>query len=200
MKLFYLPGACSLAPHIVLHEAGLDHSIVKVDKKTRETADGRNYLQINPNGYVPALELDDGQVLTEAAVVLQYLADRVPEKQLAPAPGSFERYRLQEWLNFIATELHKGHGPLWYPDIPDDEKNRARAKLGQRYDYVSRRLEGREFLLDRFTVADAYLYTILNWGQWTGVDIGKWPVLKQYHERIGARASVQKAHAAERGK
>jgi glutathione S-transferase len=197
MKLYYSPGACSLAPHIVLREAGLDHALVKVNTKAKQTADGRNYLDINPKGYVPALELDDGQVLTEAAVLVQYLADRAPVPGLAPAPGSADRYRLQEWLNFIATELHKGHGVLWYPNIPDDEKNRAREKLAARYDHLSTHLAGREWLLGRYSVADAYLFTILNWAQWTGIDLSRWPVLQQYHARVAARPQVQQALKAE---
>lgn len=197
MKLYYSPGACSLAPHIVLCETGQEHTLVKVNTRARQTADGRDYLQINPKGYVPALELDDGQVLTEVAVLVQYVADRAPVLGLAAAPGSADRYRLQEWLNFIATELHKGHGVLWYPTTPDEEKNRAREKIATRYDYVSRQLEGKEWLLGRFGVADAYLFTILNWAQWTGIDLAKWPVLQQYHARVAARPQVQEALKAE---
>jgi glutathione S-transferase len=197
MKLYYSPGACSLAPHIVLRELGMAHERVKVDLRAGRTEDGSDYRQINPKGYVPALELDDGQRLTEAAVLLQYLADRAPDAGLAPPPSSMERYRLQEWLNFIATEIHKGFGPLWKADSTDDEKGRVRARLGVRLDWLAGELQGREFLADRFTIADAYLFTILNWGPWTGVDLSAWPALPAYVARIAARPQVAAAMRAE---
>lgn len=198
MKLYYSPGACSLAPHIVLREIGLPHSLVKVDTKTKQYEGGGDYLKVNGKGYVPTLELDDGQYLTEAGAIVQYLADRKPDAGLAPAAGTMERHRLQEWLNFIATEIHKGFGPLWKPDSTDDEKQRTRDRLGVRLDWLARQLEGREFVTGkRFTIADAYLFTILNWGQWTGVDLGKWPVLKSFVARIAARPKVQEAMKAE---
>lgn len=198
MKLYYSPGACSLAPHIVLREIGLPHSLVKVDTKTKQYEGGGDYLKVNGKGYVPTLELDDGQYLTEAGAIVQYLADRKPDAGLAPAAGTMERHRLLEWLNFIATEIHKGFGPLWKPDSTDDEKQRTRDRLGVRLDWLARQLEGREFVTGkRFTTADAYLFTILNWGQWTGVDLGKWPVLKSFVARIAARPKVQEAMKAE---
>lgn len=193
MKLYYSPGACSLAPHIVLRELELPHALVKVNTKTRQY-EGGDYLKVNSKGYVPALQLDNGEHLTEAAVILQYLADRKPESGLAPAPATMERYRFQEWLNFIATEIHKGFGPLWKPDSTEDEKQRTRSRLGLRLDWLATQFEGREYVTGSgFTVADAYLFTILNWGQWTGVDIDGWPVLKNYLLRIASRPKVQEA-------
>src|SRR5581483_10560428 len=173
------------------------HALVKVDLAAARTEHGADYRQVNPKGYVPALELDGGQRLTEAAVLLQYLADRKPESDLAPAPGTMERYRLQEWLNFISTEIHKGHGPLWSPANPDDEKERARKRLAGRYDWLNRQLEGRDYLMGKFTVADAYLFTVLNWGQWTGIDIARWPALERYLARVAARPKVREALQAE---
>jgi glutathione S-transferase len=146
---------------------------------------------------VPTLELDNGERLTEAAVLLQYLADQAPAAGLIPPPGSMDRYRLQEWLNFIATEIHKGFGPLWKPDSTEDEKARVRARLGARLDWLARQLEGRDYLTGRFSIADAYLFTILNWGQWTGVDLAAWPTLKDYVARIAARPRVAEALRAE---
>ena len=191
MKLYYSPGACSLAPHVVLNELGLSYTGVKVDLKAGKTADGADYRKTNPKGYVPALELDDGQVLTEAAVILQYLADRKPEAGLAPAAGTMDRWRLQEWLNFIATEIHKGFGPLWKPDSTEDEKERTRERLAKRLDWLAGELAQREYLTGRFTFADAYLFTVLNWGQWTGVDLARWPALKDFVTRIAARPNVK---------
>ena len=197
MKLYFSPGACSLAPHIVLRELGLRHDRIKVDVRAGRTEDGTDYRRINSKGYVPALELDSGEVLTEVAVLLQYLADQVPAAGLAPPPNSMERYRLQEWLNFIATEIHKGFGPLWKPDSADDEKARVRARLGARLDWLARRLEGRDYLTGRFSIADAYLFTVLNWGQWTGVDLAAWPALQAYAARVAARPAVAEALRAE---
>jgi glutathione S-transferase len=194
MKLYYSPGACSLAPHIVLRELGLPHTAIKVDTNAKTIEGGGHYLKINSKGYVPAIELEDGQVLTEAAVILQYLADRKPESDFAPAAGTTERYRFQEWLNFIATEIHKGFGPLWKPDSTEDEKERTRARLAARLEWLAAQMQGRNFVAgQQFTAADAYLFTILNWGQWTGVDLAKWPVLKDYAARIAARPQVREA-------
>lgn len=193
MKLYYSPGACSLAPHIVVRELSLPHVLVKVNTRTKQVEDGGDYLQINSKGYVPALETDDGQLLTEAGTILQYLVDRKPESGLAPAAGTMERYRLMEWLNFIATEIHKGFGPLWKPDSTEDEKDRTRDRLALRLEWLSKQLGGNEYLMGRFTVADAYLFTVLNWGQWTGVDLARWPALQAFVSRVAARSKVQEA-------
>lgn len=198
MKLYYSPGACSLSPHIVLREAGLAFELERVDLKTKTTATGTDYRTVNPKGYVPALRLDDGSILTEGPAVIQYLADRVPEKRLAPAAGTLERYRLMEWLNFITSELHKSFGALFNPQTPEDWKAFVRGLLHQRLDYVAAQLTGKSFLMgETFTVPDAYLFTVLNWGQWTGIDVGEWPVLKQYVARIAARPAVHAAMVAE---
>lgn len=197
MKLYFSPGACSLAPHIALSELDLPATTVQVNLKEGRTADGADYRQVNPKGYVPALQLDDGQVMTEVAVLLQYLADRVPAKGLIPAAGTMERYRLQEWINFIATEVHKGFGPLWLPNASDDEKNRVRGRLGQRFDWLSQQLAGKDYLAGSFSIADIYLFTVLSWTQWTGIDLAKWPVLQAYVARVAARPKVHATLKAE---
>lgn len=198
MKLYYSPGACSLSPHIVLRELGLPFSLVKVDLKTKRTADGADYLAVNGKGYVPALELDDGQVLTEGPAIVQYLADRKPEAGLAPPNGTLERYRLQEWLNFISTEVHKQFSPLFAPNTPDATKEAQRERLAGRFEWLSKQLASKDYLLGKaFSVADAYLFTVLNWCGFVGLDLGKWPVLAQYHARIAARPAVQEALKAE---
>ena len=199
MKLYDSPGACSLAPHIALHELGLPATTVKVDLRTHQLADGSDYYGINPKGYVPLLELDDGTRLTEVAVILQYLADRKPGT-LAPAFGSLDRYQQMVWLNFIATELHKGFSPLWYPDTPEATRTATVQKLGKRFDFVADALSKREYIASgAFTISDAYLFTILSWSGFLKVDIAPWPVLQQYLERVGARASVQSAKRVEAG-
>ena len=199
MKLYFSPGACSHAPHIVLQELGLDYTPVKVDLRTHKLADGSDYYAINPKGYVPLLELNDGTRLTEAAVILQYLADRKPGT-LVPQAGTFERYRQMEWLNFIATEVHKGFGPLWYPDIPDATRKSTVDKLGKRFDFLSETLADRPFVAgDKFTAADAYLYTILSWAKMLKVDLAPWPALGAYLERVGARPAVKEARRIEAG-
>lgn len=193
MKLYYAPAACSLAPHIALTEAGLPHELVRVDLRTHTLPDGSDYAAVNPKGYVPVLELDDGTRLTEAAVILQYIADRNPGT-LAPAFGSIERYRLMEWLNFIATELHKGFGPLWKPNTPAEYKTIVVEALGKRFDIVAPVLAAQPYLTgERFTIADAYLFTILNWAKILKVDLAKWPSLGQYLDRVAARPRVQVA-------
>jgi glutathione S-transferase len=198
MKLYFSPGACSLAPHIALVEAGLPHELVKVDLRTHELEDGRDYYAINPKGYVPDLETDDGTRLTEVAVVLQYIADRKPGT-LAPAPGTMERYRLIEWLNFIATELHKGFSPLWKPNTPDAYKAIVVENLGKRFDLLEPVLAKQTYLTgERFTVADAYLFTILSWSKPLKVDLARWPAITKYLQRVGARPAVQEAQRAER--
>jgi glutathione S-transferase len=199
MKLYYSPGACSFAAHVAALEAGIPVDTVKVDLRAHKLPDGSDYYAVNPKGYVPLLVLDDGTKLTEAAVILQYLADQRPGK-LAPAFGSIERYQLMEWLNFIATEIHKGFGSLWYPDLPPQVREQTVAKLGKRFDIIASALGERDYLFgDSFTVADAYLYTILSWARALKVDLGGWPSIVAYVERIGARASVPEARRAESG-
>lgn len=198
MKLYYAPGACSLAPHIAARESGLALETERVDLATRKTSSGADFKRINPKGYVPAFETRTGEILTEVAVILQYIADRAPQKDLAPAAGTFERYRLQEWLNFIATEVHKGFGPLWNPKSPAETREMAIAQLGRRFDFLSAELENRKFLMgSQFTVADAYLFTILGWARYHKIDMGKWPSLAAYSERVMSRPAVREAMKAE---
>ena len=199
MKLYFSPGSCSFSPHIALREAGLAVELVKVDLKNRKlVADGSDFTRINPKGYVPVLELDDGTRLTEGPAIVQYIADLKPDSGLAPKAGSFERYRLQEWLGFINSEIHKGFGPLFKPTTPEDYKAMVRENLQNRLAFVADHLTKNDFLLGaQFSVADGYLYTVLNWSQWTGIDLSRWPSLVAFQERIGARASVQAARAAE---
>ena len=199
MKLYYTPGACSQAPHIAIHELGLPYEAVKVDLATHKLEDGTDYRTINPKGYVPTLELDDGTRLTEANVILQYLAEQKPGR-LAPAFGSKERWKLIEWLAFIATEIHKGFGPLWNPDIPEATRASTVAKLGKRFDFIAPVLERQQYLLgNAFTIADAYLYTVASWSAYLKVDLSRWPAIGKYLERVGARPSVQAAKRVESG-
>ena len=201
MKLYYSPSACSLSPHIALREAGLDFELVRVDLGRHTLPDGRDFTQINPKGYVPALELDNGCVLTEGTAIVQYIADLKPESGLAPKAGTFARYQLQEWLGFINSEIHKGFGPLFNPNTPEEYKATARKNLGIRLAYVAAHLAKNDFLMGaQFTVADGYLFTVLNWGPWTGIDIAAWPSLVAFQQRIGSRPAVLAAQAAEAAK
>jgi glutathione S-transferase len=194
MKLYFSPGACSLSPHIVLRELGLPFEAIKVDLATKQAADGADFRTINPKGYVPALQLDNGQVLTEGPAIVQYLADQVPDKQLAPANGSWERYRLQEWLNFISTELHKQFSPLFNAANPDSVKDAQKTKLAQRFGEISPLLEKQDYLMgDRFGVADAYLFTVLGWSKYFHFDLNQWPGIAKFVERVGARPAVAEA-------
>ena len=198
MKLYYLSGACSLASNIALREAGLKFELVKVDRRTKKAADGLDFNEVNPKGYVPALTLDNGEVLTENVAVLQYIADRNPAAKLAPAAGTMERYRLMEWLSFINSEVHKAFSPLFREDAPEDTKQYARKNLATRFDYLERVLGSKSFLMgEQFTIADGYLFTVLSWGQHVNLDIGKWPQLKRFVERVGARPHVIEALKAE---
>jgi glutathione S-transferase len=198
MKLYYSPGACSLSPHIALLEAGLPFSAEKVDLKAKKTASGADYTPINSKGAVPALELNDGGVLTEGAAIVQYIADQKPESGLAPKAGTIERYRLIEWLNYIASEVHKGYSPLFNPKASADWKASAHAALASKFDWISAQLGAKPFLMgDTFTVADAYLFTVLSWSGHVGVDLSKWPVLTAYLARVGHRPKVQEALKAE---
>jgi glutathione S-transferase len=198
MKLYFSPDACSLSPHIVLRELGLPFDLVKVDTKAKKTADGGDFLAVNPKGYVPVLELDNGQRLTEGPAIVQYLADLKPDAKLAPANGTFERARLQETLNFITSEIHKGFSPLFNPAMPDEAKGLFKDKLGLRFDYLEKILAKQDFVLgSHFTVADAYLFTTVRWSQFVGIDLGKWPALTKFVERVAARAGAKAALEAE---
>ena len=198
MKLYFVPGACSMAPHIALREAGLSFDIDKMDPATRRTAQGEDYLKVNPKGSVPALRLDNGEVLTEAAVILQYIADQKPGSGLAPAAGSLARYRLAEWLNFTATEIHKQLGPFFNPKLPPEWKANQIDLLSRRFDILAARLKNHPYLMnDGFTVADAYLFTVLNWCNLFKLDLSKWPALTDYLGRIATRPAVQAALKAE---
>jgi glutathione S-transferase len=198
MKLYYFNGACSLSPHIVLLEAGLPFTLVKVDAKTKKTESGGDYLAINSKGAVPALQLDDGRVLTEGPAIVQYLADQKPESGLAPKAGSFERYQLMEILNFITSEIHKTFSPLFNPATLPEVRESTLATLGKKFDWLTGFLGNRKFLLgDGFTVADAYLFTVLNWTHFVKLDLSKWPVLAAYQARVAARPKVQEALKAE---
>ncbi len=193
MKLFYKPGACSLAPHIVANEAGIDLDLVKVDLASKRTEQDRDFLAVNPKGYVPALVLPDGELVTEAAVIVQYLADRKPESGLMPEAGGMARYRVQEWLNFIATELHKTFSPLFRPTTPEETKEANRAHLSKRLAYVDQRLADRPYLTgEAFTAADAYLWTILGWAQFVGLDLSPFAHVRRFIETVAARPAVQK--------
>ncbi len=198
MKLYFSAGACSLAPHIVLHETGLAFEAISAPTKTHKLADGTDYYSINPLGYVPLLVLDDGRQLHECAAIMQYLADQAPAKQLAPANGSFERYKLQEWLNFIATELHKGFSPLFTPGMPDEAKALARTRLEGRLKWVDGELAGRSHLMgELFTVADAYLFVVLGWSKYVGMDLSALTQISAFIARVAARPGVQGALRSE---
>jgi glutathione S-transferase len=198
MKLYYSPGACSLSPHIVLREAELPFELVRALTKTHKLDDGTDYYTINPKGYVPLLELDDGQRLTEGPAIVQYIADKAPAKKLAPPAGTMERYRLQEWLNFITSEVHKAYTPLFNADMPEPAKQIYRTKLEGRYQWVEGQLQGRQFLMgDAYTVADAYLFVCSRWARFVNVDIAGLPNLTAYLARIEARPAVQAALKAE---
>ncbi|RYF69702.1 MAG: glutathione transferase GstA [Comamonadaceae bacterium] len=198
MKLYYSPGACSLSPHIALHEAGLAFEPVLASTKSHKLQDGTDYYGINPLGYVPMLELDDGTRLREGPAIVQYIADQAPLKNLAPANGTLARYRLQEWLTFIGTELHKQYSPLFYPNTPEETKATQKDKLASRYQWIDKELAGKQFLMgDHFTVADGYLFTVTNWAKPTGVDLSAYPNLLAWHQRVGDRPAVQEAMKAE---
>ncbi len=198
MKLFYASGACSLSPHIVAHEAGIELRLQKVDLKTKTITSEGDFFAVNPKGYVPALELDDGQVLTEGPVIVQYLADLKSEKGLAPPAGTLARYRLQEWLGYINSELHKSYSPLFRPDTPAETRAERQAYLGKRYGLVEKHLAGRSYLLgDTFTVADAYLFTVTSWAGAVKLDLSPFPNLRAFQDRVAARPAVKAAMKAE---
>jgi glutathione S-transferase len=198
MKLYYSAGACSLSPHIALEEAGLVYEAISAPTKTHQLPDGSDYYKINPLGYVPLLVLDDGSQLCEGPAIVQYIADQVPEKNLAPANGSYARYKLQEWLNFIGTELHKGFSPLFNPATPADYKPMVIARLGERLKFTDGELAGKQYLMgETFTVADGYLFTVTNWAQYVGVDLSSYANLLAFRARVAARPAVIAAMKAE---
>jgi glutathione S-transferase len=198
MKLYYMKGACSLASYISLNEAGLKVEAIEVDHKTHKTRAGEDFNAINTKGYVPALLLDNGELLTENVAVLQYIADRNPAAKLAPAAGTLERYRLIEWLAYINSEVHKNFGPLFNPSVSEDVKEFARTNLKKRISWLENALGSKTFLMgEQFTVADAYLFVVLSWSSRVGIDLGQWPALKRHHERIAARPQVIAALKAE---
>jgi glutathione S-transferase len=198
MELYFSPGACSLASHITAREAGIPVELKRADTKTKKLADGSDFFAVNSKGAVPALRLDNGQVLTEGVVIMQYLADQKPGSHLAPAAGTLERYRLQEWLNYITSEVHKSYSPLWNPSADPKVKEYTQANLDKKLDWVNGQLAGKKYLTgDTFTVADAYLYTVINWSFFLGSNLDKWPALKEFHARVAARPAVQAALEAE---
>jgi glutathione S-transferase len=196
--LYYMPGSCSLCPHIVLHEAGVSFKLDKVNRDDRKTESGQDYNAINPKSYVPALIMNTGQLLTEVAVIVQYIADLAPNKKLAPLPGTIDRYHLQEWLNFISSEIHKTFSPLFNPKLPEDARAIFRQRLATRVGIAAKALEDRDFLMNKhYTVADAYLFTVLRWSPRLGFDLSPWPVLQDFMERIAARPAVKAAMTEE---
>ena len=198
MKLYYAPGACSLSPHIVSREAGIPVELRKVNTKDKTIEGGGDYWKVNGRGYVPALELDNGEILTEGPAIVQYLADQRPETGLAPRAGSLERYRLQEWLNFLTSEVHKSFSPLFKPSTPEEYKKIAKENLAGRFDWLDKQLAGKDYLLGRsFSVADAYLFVLLGWTKPTQIDLSRWPNLGAFHARVGARPKVKEALRAE---
>ncbi|BBU64016.1 glutathione S-transferase (plasmid) [Methylosinus sp. C49] len=198
MKLYFAPDTCSLSPHIVLQELGLPYELVRVNNRTKRTSMGEDFLAINPKGYVAALELDTGEVLSEGPAIVQYLADLMPEAALAPAAGTLARVRLQEWLNFITSEVHAGSSPLFNRALPEEALAIFRDRLFRRLDFIEVNLASRDYLVgDGFTVADAYLFTVLGWMKGFSIDLDRWPATARHMQRIGARASVQAALARE---
>jgi glutathione S-transferase len=198
MQLYFSPGACSLASHITAREAGISVDLKRADTKTKKLEDGSDYLAVNSKGAVPALKLDGGQVLTEGVAIMQYLADQKPESGLAPKNGTLERYRVQEWLNYITSEVHKSFSPLWTPSNDQAVKDYALTNLKKKFDWVEKQLTGKQYLTgDSFTIADAYLFTVVNWVNPLGIDLTPWPQLQAFQARVAARPKVQEALAAE---
>jgi glutathione S-transferase len=193
MKLYYSPGACSLSPHIALCEAGVSFETARVDLGTKKLADGSDFRAVNPDGYVPVLQLDDGNLLTEGPAIVQYIADLVPGKELAPANGTLARYRLQSMLNFISTELHKSFSPLFNPATSVDWKEAAKRKIAERLDHLEQRMTGQYALGNQFSVADCYLFTVLRWSKPMKIDLARWPGLAAHQARVAARPAVQQA-------
>lgn len=198
MKLYYAPGACSMSPHIVAREAGIELQLAKVDNKTKTVKTEGDYWKINPKGYVPALEIEAGEVLTEGPVIAQYLADRNPQAGLMPPAGTMERYRVQEMLGYLNSEIHKTYSPLFYPDTPPEVVTEKKAHLRKRYHPIDQRLKNRDYLFgDKFTVADAYLYTLTTWANYVKLDLSEFGGLTAFQQRVAARPAVQAAMKAE---
>jgi glutathione S-transferase len=198
MQLYFSPGACSLASHITVRETGLPVELKRADTKTKKLEDGSDYFAVNSKGSVPALRLDNGQVLTEGPVIMQYLADQKPESKLAPKNGTIERYRLQEWLNYITSEIHKGFSPLFNPAATDAVKTYTVQNLEKKFDWLNKQLAGKQFLTGSdFTIADAYLFVVANWSNFVGIDLNRWPALKEFQDRVAARPKVKEAMEAE---
>ncbi len=198
MKLYYSPGACSLSPHIVAREAGIKIDLQKVNTKDKTMDGGGDFWQVNAKGYVPTLELDNGERLTEGPAIVQYLADQKPDSGLAPKNGTMERYRLQEWLNFLTSEIHKQFSPLFRPTTPEDYKTIAKENIAKRFDLLDKHLAKNDYLMGKtFTVADAYLFVLTNWTKPTNIDLAKWPSLAAYNKRVAARPKVKEAMQAE---
>jgi glutathione S-transferase len=194
MKLYYSPGACSLSPHIIAREAGLAVDVEKIDNKTKKTSDGGDFWAVNPKGQVPVLELDDGDRLTEGPAIVQYLADQAPNAKLVPPAGSKDRYRVQEWLNFITSEVHKSFTPLFKPNTPDAYKPIAKENLAARFAYIEKHLAGKKYLMgDQFTVADAYLFTVLRWSVFHQIDLAQYQNISAYMGRVAERPKVEQA-------
>jgi len=197
MKLYYSPGACSMSVHIILREAKYKFDIERVDLAAKRTETGEDYLAINPKGYVPALKLDDGTVITEVGVILQYLADDKPRRGLAPKVRTPERYKVMEWLNFTSTEIHKGLSDFFNPKMTPEWREAKLDRLGRRFDFLEKSLGSNEYLAGEFGIADAYLYTVLNWTNLHKIDLSKWPNIQAYMKRIAERNTVKKAMKAE---
>jgi glutathione S-transferase len=198
MKLYYAPGVCSLAPHIMLEEAGLKHDLIKTDIRGKTIEGGADYKKTNPLGYVPALELDDGTILTEGPAISQYIADKAPAKNLAPANGTLERYKMQSWLNFVSTELHKGFSPLFNPAMPEEAKKLARERLATRFEYLNKHLASNAYLMGQsFTAPDAYCFTVLRWTVLQKIDLAAYPNIQAFMKRVEARPGVQRALKSE---
>ena len=198
MKLYYAPGACSLSPHIVARELGINVELKKVNNKEKKVEDGADFWQVNGKGYVPVLELDNGERLTEGPAIVQYLADQKPDSGLAPKSGTLERYRVQEWLNFLTSEVHKQFSPLFRPTTPEEYKTIAKENLGKRFDWLDQQLKGKDYLTGKqFTVADAYLFVLTNWTKPTNIDLSKWPNVQAFNKRVAARPKVKEAMQAE---
>jgi len=198
MKLYYAPGACSLSPHIVARELGINVELQKVNTKDKSMEGGGDFWQVNGKGYVPTLELDSGERLTEGPAIVQYLADQKPDAGLAPKNGTLERYKLQEWLNFLTSEIHKQFSPLFKPNTPEEYKKIAKENLAGRFQWLDKQLAGKDYLMGKpFTVADAYLFVLTNWTKPTQIDLSQWPNVQAFNKRVAARPKVKEAMQAE---